>query len=139
MGLTIDDDEPFDEEPFDDDGIVDELDNIASARNNYRDTGGLYTHPKRQTKQPLTKGYATLVQNADIIAAFLKRMRRRKGKKPPDINRCLFIHKAMRGRYLLGEEDPEDTVRRIWDLKRLATFARSLWVSRRRRAIAVIR
>lgn len=122
---------------FDDDGIVSELDDIADCRENFRTSSQLFLHPKKHA-QPIPKSYASLKKNAKLITVFLRRMRSRKGKKVPNINKCNEIHSALKARYMVGSEAAGDTVRRIWDIKRLPTFARASWVLRRRKPIAVV-
>ena len=132
--------ESSDEESFDEEPMVTELDNEADCRNNYKDHQQLLVHPKPTTAKTLAipRSQVALKKNGKLVKIMLAHMRERKLKKPFDIEKCLAIHVRLKGMYSIAEEEGSDTIRRIWDIKRLNTFARSLWVRRRRTRVAAM-
>ena len=131
--------ESSDEESFDEEPMVTELDNEADCRNNYKDHQQLLVHPKPTAKAlAIPKTQSALKKNGKLVKIMLAHMRDRKHKKAFDIEKCHKIHARLKGMYSIVEEEDSDTIRRIWDIKRVNTFARSLWVRRRRTRVAAM-
>lgn len=126
-----------DEEDYDIQPLVKDLDSEDQCRENYRKHRQLFVHPKlAMVNKPIPKSHEGLKKNDKLVKVVLKHQAKRKLKKSFRIGTCHKIHEELQGMYFVKDETAEDTIRRMWDIKNLTTFARSLWVRRRKKRIS---